>query len=342
MKVLIVKLSALGDVVQSLPVAMAIRRQEPDAQIDWLVERPSAGLLKGHPALDRVLVSPRHQIAEADGLPLSPLTGFGRELRSVRYDAVVDLQGLMKSAICVGLSRGERKIGWRGGKEPLAAMAYNHKLAPFDPDRPALERYLDMLEPLGLERPAQIEFGLTPQPAELAAARSLLPWKDDGRPLVVLHPMAKWDSKLWPLAHWVELAKLLGEQGVNLVVSGSRDDQDIGRLIARRSGLNTGLVDLTGRTGLKEIAALLSLADAVVCTDTGVMHLAAAMGTKVAALFGPTAPWRTGPSGKGHEILRAGLDCSPCFERFCGDLKCMVQIRPDQAAQAAMRLVSGR
>ncbi|MBU4276685.1 MAG: lipopolysaccharide heptosyltransferase I [Proteobacteria bacterium] len=341
MKVLIVKLSALGDVVQSLPVAMAIRRQVPQARIDWLVERPSAGLLQGHPALDRVLVSPRHQVAEASGFSLSPLTGFGRELRSERYDAVVDLQGLMKSAICVGLSRGSRKIGWRGGKEPLAALAYNHKLAPFDPNRPALERYLDMLEPLGLELPAQIEFGLTPQPEELAAARSLLPWEDDSRPMVVLHPVAKWDSKLWPLAHWVELARLLGEQGVRLVVSGSRDDQAIGRLIARRSGVRE-LVDLTGRTGLKELAALLSVADAVVCTDTGVMHLAAAMGTKVAALFGPTAPWRTGPSGAGHEILRAGLDCSPCFERFCGDLKCMEQISPAQAAKAALKLVSGR
>lgn len=341
MKVLIVKLSALGDVVQSLPMAMAIRRQVPEARIDWLVERPSAGLLQGHPALDRILVSPRHQMAEADGLPLSPLADFGRELRSERYDAVVDLQGLMKSAICVGLSRGSRKIGWRGGKEPLAALAYNHKLAPFDPERPALERYLDMLEPLGLELPAQIEFGLTPRPEELAAARSLLPWDDDSYPLVVLHPVAKWDSKLWPLAHWVELARLLGEQGVRLVVSGSRDDQAIGRLIARRSGVRE-LVDLTGRTGLKELAALLSLADAVVCTDTGVMHLAAAMGTKVAALFGPTAPWRTGPSGAGHEILRAGLDCSPCFERFCGDLKCMEQISPAQAAQAALKLVSGR
>ncbi|MCF8043208.1 MAG: lipopolysaccharide heptosyltransferase I [Desulfarculaceae bacterium] len=341
MKVLLVKLSALGDVVQSLPVAMAIRRQMPEARIDWLVERPSAGLLQGHPALDRVLVSPRHQMAEASGLPLSPLTGFGRELRSVRYDAVVDLQGLMKSAICVGLSRGSRKIGWRGGKEPLSALAYNHKLAPFDPDRPALERYLDMLEPLGLERPAQIEFGLSPSPGELAAARFLLPWEDDSRPVVVLHPVAKWDSKLWPLAHWVELARLLGEQRVRLVVSGSRDDQAIGRLIARRSGVRE-LVDLTGRTGLRELAALLSMADAVVCTDTGVMHLAAAMGTKVAALFGPTAPWRTGPSGQGHEILRAGLDCSPCFERFCGELKCMEQISPAQAAQAAMSLVSGR
>ncbi len=342
MKVLIVKLSALGDVVQSLPVAMAIHRQRPEAQIDWLVERPSAGLLKDHPALHQVLVSPRHQMAEAAGLPLAPLGDFGRALRATRYDAVVDLQGLMKSAICVALSRARRKIGWRGGKEPLAAWAYNQRLAPYDPDRPALERYLDMLEPLGLERPAQVEFGLTPGPEELAAARALLPWEDDGRPLVVLHPVAKWDSKLWPLAHWVELAGLLGAQGARLAISGTQEDENIARLIEHRTGLGRDLVDLSGRTSLKELAALLALAQAVVCTDTGVMHLAAAMGAKVVALFGPTAPWRTGPFGLGHVILRAGLDCSPCFERFCGELKCMEQISPAQAAEAALRLASGR
>ena len=122
-------------------------------------------------------------------------------------------------------------------------------------------------------------------------------------------------------------------RGVRLVISGSREDQDLGRLIARRAELGSDLVDLTGRTSLKELAALLTLANAVVCTDTGVMHLAAAMGAKLVALFGPTAPWRTGPHGSGHVVLRAGLDCSPCFERFCGDLKCMKQISPAQAAR---------
>jgi len=338
-KVLIVKLSALGDVVQSLPVAMAIRRQQPEAQIDWLVERPSAGLLKDHPALNRVLVSPRHEIAEADGLPLNPLSRFGRELRAVRYDAVVDLQGLMKSAICVALSRAERKIGWRGGKESIAAWAYNQRLAPFDPDRHALERYLDMLQPLGLERPAQVEFGLTPSPEELARASSLLASLEGEGPLVVLHPVAKWDSKLWPLANWVELAQLLGGRGFRLAVTGSNEDRDVGQFIALRAGLEGRLIDLTGRTGLKELAALITLASAVVSTDTGVMHLAAAVGAPVTALFGPTAPWRTGPFGAGHRILFAGVDCSPCFERFCAEPRCMEQITPGKAAEAAASLV---
>jgi heptosyltransferase-1 len=154
--------------------------------------------------------------------------------------------------------------------------------------------------------------------------------------------MAKWDSKLWPLASWVELAKLLAAQGLRLAITGSKEDRQVGRFIAKRAGLGAGLADLAGRTGLKDLAALLSLARAVVSTDTGVMHLAAALGAPVVALFGPTAPWRTGPFGPGHRVLTAGVECSPCFERFCAEARCMEQITPQQAAEAALALVAER
>lgn len=338
MKVLIVKLSALGDVVQSLPVAMAMHRQNREVQVDWLVEQPTLGLLKGHPALTRVLVSPRHAITEGDGEPIQEVKDFLKVLREVKYDAVVDLQGLMKSAILVALSRGRRKIGFRGGKEFLAAWAYNERLEPYDPDRPALQRYLDLLGPLGFEQPARVEFGLESSQGERERAVSLL-GGEGGGPLVVLHPMAKWDSKLWPLRYWVDLVQRLARSGARLVLTGSADDQALGRLIVRRAGLGEGLLDLTGRTGLKELAALLSLARLVVCTDTGVMHLAAAVGARVLALFGPTAPWRTGPFGSGHLVLRANLECSPCFDRDCPEPICMERLDPAQVAAAASLLL---
>jgi lipopolysaccharide heptosyltransferase I len=337
-KLLIVKLSALGDVVQSLPVAMAIHRQDASAQVDWLVERASYDLLQDHPALHRVLISPRHAISDGDGEAIPEVRDFLKSLRIDKYDAVVDLQGLMKSAIFVALSRAERKIGFKGGKEFLAAWSYNERLAPYDPERPAWRRYLDLLEPLGFEQPAQVEFGLEPQPEEVAGAWDLL-GGDDGRPLVVLHPVAQWESKLWPLRHWIELARSLGESGARLVLTGSGDDLPLTRLVARRADLGDGLLDLSGQTGLKRLAALLSLARLTVCTDTGVMHLAAALGTPVVALFGPTAPWRTGPFGAGHQILRADLDCSPCFERDCAEPICMERLEPAQVARTVLAML---
>lgn len=327
MKVLIVKLSALGDVVQSLPVAMAIHAQIPEAQVDWLVEKPSAPLLMGHPALNRVLVSPRHEITQGDGNIFTALTGFGRELRSVTYDAVLDLQGLMKSAMLVALCKAERKIGFKGGKEPLAAWPLTERLDPYDPDRHALERYLDLLEPLGLMRPAHPQFGLEPGAEAQAKVSELVGQGKRGEPLVVLHPVAKWESKLWPLEHWVRLARDLAGLGMRLALSGSADDRSVTRAIAGAAGVE--IIDLAGRMSLKELAALLGYADLLVSTDTGVMHLGAAMGCQVVAMFGPTAHWRTGPYGGSHRVVRLDMDCAPCFKRECDKPRCLSDLNPE-------------
>ena len=335
MKILIVKLSALGDVVQSLPVAMAIRTQMPDAQIDWAVERASSGLLLRHEALDRVLVTPRHLISEEPGRFVPGMFSFVRKLRKINYDAVLDLQGLMKSAMVVSLSRGKRKIGFKGSKESLSALALNEVLPPFDIERHALERYLDFLEPLDLQRPAAPQFGLKPGPEEKSRVDSLLAPLPKGAPIAVLHPMAKWESKLWPAGHWITLAAVLQRLGYAVVLTGSESDRAVTGLIHHKLAKDPVALNLAGHTSLMELSALLTKAKALVSTDTGVMHLAAALGRPVAAIFGPTAPWRTGPHGSGHLILRQEMDCSPCFKRQCDEPRCMEGL---SAAMVARRL----
>ena len=333
MKVLIVKLSALGDVVQSLPVAMAIRTQVPDAQIDWVVERPASGLLLGHQALDRVLVSPRHMLKDELAGFVPGLMRFVRELRKVSYDAVLDLQGLMKSAMVVSLSRGKRKIGFKGGKEPASAMVLNEALPPYDIERHALERYLDLLEPLGLQRPAFPDFGLHPGEKPQARAAELLAKLPKGAKFIVLHPMAKWETKLWPSKHWILLGTILQRLGYHVVLTGSTADRGVTGVIHHKLAKEPLALNLAGHTDLPELSAVLTKALAVVSTDTGVMHLAAALGLPVAAIFGPTAPWRTGPYGRGHLIMRRELECSPCFKKECDDLKCMTELIPVMAAR---------
>ena len=339
MKVLIIKLSALGDVVQALPVAMAIKRQVPDAQVDWVVESPSAGLLQGHPALDRVLVSPRHAIAQDRGSMFELAGRFLGQLRAVHYDAALDLQGLMKSAMITRTCKARRKIGFKGGKEPVAGWFLTEPLPAFDPDRHALERYLDILEPLELMRPALPEFGLKPRPQQVQEVRTLLGELGGERPLWVLHPMAKWDSKLWPVEHWARLAGLMAGMGLDLVLSGSADDQPVTRAIAAQSGLQGGLLDLSGVLDLGQESALLGLARGVVSTDTGIMHLAAALGAPVVALFGPTAPWRTGPWGPGHQVMRLEMECSPCFDRQCPQPRCLIELQPERVVLAVQKIM---
>jgi len=266
---------------------------------------------------------------------------FLKELRSESYDAVVDLQGLLKSAIVVASSRSKSKIGFRGGKEAAAAWVLNQPQPAYDPDRHALSRYLDLLGPLGFSRPAEPRFGLAPAPEHLARAGELLAGAGSDGPLVICHPRALWDSKLWPVEHWRDLVDRLLAAGCRVAVSGGPGDGEVTGAIVSSLAEKPGLVDLTGVTDLKTLAALLTLAKLVICTDTGVMHLAAAMGTRVLALFGPTAPWRTGPWGDNHVVMRLGLECSPCFQRQCGQARCLSALSPLGVFNQAQGMLAG-
>jgi heptosyltransferase-1 len=148
--------------------------------------------------------------------------------------------------------------------------------------------------------------------------------------LVVMNPVARWKTKLWPEKNFAVLADRIIDQHKALVIfSGSPDDRTAnGRILEQMS--NTAL-NWAGETSLKELAALASLSDLFITTDTGPMHLAAAAGARVLALFGPTAPWRTGPYGPSHIVVRTGIDCSPCFQRKCEQgVRCMAGITVDE------------
>jgi lipopolysaccharide heptosyltransferase II len=280
-----------------------------------------------------VLLSPRHGLRGNFWANLPQVPACIKQLRAADYDAVRDLQGLMKSSLFVLLARGRRKLGFRGGKEPLAALALNELLPPYDIERHALERYLDMLEPLGLRRPEKVEYGLAPGRGDLAAWRRRLGGTTSK--LVVLHPAAKWPTKLWPEAHWARLALALVKSGARVVISGAVEDQASNQRITAMTGSIRGVRDLSGQSTLPQLSALLSLADLVVSTDTGVMHLAAALDRPLVALFGPTAPNRTGPYGPGHTVLFNPLPCRPCFKRACPDGACMRGLAPEAVMAAA-------
>ncbi|MEW5725366.1 MAG: glycosyltransferase family 9 protein [Thermodesulfobacteriota bacterium] len=340
MNVLVIKLSALGDVVMSLPFLEALRRTWPGARLTWVVEEAAAGLLVGHPHLDRIIVFGRRRwLAELKkGRPASALRqalAFRRELRRETYDVVVDLQGLLKSGILIFSSRGRRKIGFDRTRE-LNWVFLNEKLPPYDPDRHAVLRYLDAAAHLGADISGGPVFHLPPDAGAATQAAALL--AGAGSPLVAVNPGAKWSSKLWPAGHWIKLCRRAFEElGAAVVLTGSADEAGANAGIA---GGAPGTLDLTGRTGLKVLAEVFRRADVVVGPDTGPVHLAAAVGTKVVALFGPTAPWRTGPWGEEHTVIRLGRECSPCRRKDCPEPRCMSEISPE-AVLAAVRETLG-
>jgi 3-deoxy-D-manno-octulosonic-acid transferase/heptosyltransferase-1 len=336
--ILIVKLSAIGDVIHTLPALNAIRAHYPQATITWLVEEAAADLVVGHRALDRVLISRRKSwVQRLRGAgrweALKEAASFFKVLRDTRYDMVIDFHALLKSGVMVGLARGRRKIGFDKGMQHQehSYLFLNERIPPVDMEVHALTRGLMLLNAIGIPTPT-VDYDVPVTEADKKAARTLL--NDQGitgiRPLVAINPVALWETKLWLNERFAALAdQLINNYRIDIVFTGGPSDRQVVDVIV---GMMTApAANLAGKTSLKQLAAVYRQSALVVSTDTGPMHLAAAVGTPVVALFGPTAPWRTGPFGEGHRVVRTSPPCSPCFRRHCDEhrCRCMMDISVD-------------
>lgn len=349
-RILIVKLSAIGDVVHTLPALNAIRRHFPQAHITWLVEEAAADLVIGHPALDEVLVSRRKTwIRGLRGKQwrhqLNAMAAFIKALRSRRYDLLFDFQFSLKGAVLITLARARRKIGFGRGLEHQehSYLALNERIPAISMEIHALARGLKMLEAVGIPCDAT-EYRL-PIDAEHRrhAARLLHEGGLSGTSsFAAINPMAKWESKLWDRQGFAEVADGLQKHyKIPVVFTGGPEDRPY--IDEIRSRMGTDAPNLAGRTDLLTLAALLQQATVMVTTDTGPMHIAAAVGTPTVALFGPTAPWRTGPYGEGHRVIQAHKECRPCFKRHCPMAEsCMAAIRVDEVLAATGEVVEKR
>ena len=343
--ILIIKLSSIGDVVHALPFLEVMKNSYPDSKIDWLVEEEASQVISGHPAINRVIISKRKAWEKEILNPLkftkvfSEAVGFYKELRSSSYDIVVDLQGLFRSGFLTSLSRGKRKIGMSGGREG-ASFFLKEPAVPVDYDQHAIDRYLKVAAYLDCKTVRfKGEIPVSEQDKKLAVG--ILGSDTESNIIIAINPMAKWKTKLWEPDKFSELASILQKDlNCRIVFTGSSQDRAIIDEMIKHSGNSTGPVNLAGSTSLKELAYLYSRCSALVCTDTGPMHIAAAMGCRVVALFGPTSPLRTGPYGTGHEVIRSGIDCSPCFKKECGDTKCMNNITVDEVFAAVSDLIA--
>ncbi len=337
MNILIVKLSAIGDVIHTLPSLVALRYCYPQAHITWVVEEAASDLLMDHPMLDRVLVSRRKRwirdLKEGPnrGAALREILHFLRTLRDRPYDLVIDFHGLLKSAIFVLLSGGKRKLGYDSLQEG-SGFFLNEKI-PEDMTKHAVDRYLDFPRHLGCEI-SKPEFPIGLQEAHFRSVQALLSEKniDSSRGYVAVSPVAYWETKLWDEAKFAALCDLIvTDLDLPVVFTGESREGTIARI---RSLMQAPSISVAGGTSLRELAVLYKKASLLLTTDSGPMHLAAAVGTPVVALFGPTSPERTGPYGSGHTIIRRGLPCSPCFRKTCETVECMKIITVDEALQA--------
>ena len=306
MRVLIVKLSSLGDVVHALPALTDARAALPNVRFDWVVESAFAAIPRWHPAVGRVFPVALRRWRTAAHRHLGDWRAFQRDLRAQRYDLVIDAQGLIKSALVALLAQGPR-AGFEQGsiREPLASICY-HARYRVSRDLHAVGRVRALFaQALGYCLPGTA--------ADAGIVRPAAPGRAEA-PYVVLLPGTTWPDKRWPLARWRQLAQTASDAGLQVAVAcaGAVEREHAETIVAglRRTTL---LCDLT----LPDVAAWLAHASGVVGVDTGLAHLAAAFGTPTLTLHGPTDAARTGVQGARSGSVTATLACAPCGRRVC-------------------------
>lgn len=325
-RILLIKPSALGDVVHALPVLHLLRLRFPEAHITWLVAPPWKPLIERHPDLNDTLVFDRRGLSSAalgeDGV--GRVVGLTRELADRQFDLVLDLQGLLRSALMTWATHAPYRIGFDYAREG-AWMAYTHRIPTPHTERHAIERYLDVAEALGCGR-APVRFDFGHREAERVKIATLV---EPFGTYAVLLPGTNWDTKRWPVEHFDELARRLrAEMNLRVVVAGANDAVPLAREI--EADLN-----LAGQTTLRELISLLECASLVIANDSGPMHIASALNRPLVTPFGPTNPVRTGPYARLDTVVRLDVACSPCYSRRCSHTSCMQWLTPDMVFQQA-------
>ena len=308
-RILILKPSSLGDILHALPAVNLIRGRYPDAHLAWLVNTAFTSLLKQCPLVDEIIPFPRH-----DWRRLPALVG---RLRRGRYDLVVDLQGLLRSGLLAALTGAPRRVGLSDARE--GAHLFHNEIVPV-PRLHAVDRYLRAAQYLGGTGPVAFPLGLSPS------------LQSEG--YLAIHASARWPTKLWGDDKFAELIRQLPRERVILTGSAAEAPR-IGQLAQ-------GCRNLAGQTDLFELAEWYRRCAVVVSNDSGPMHLAAAVGTPVVAIFGPTDPVLTGPYGDRHRVLQATLPCVPCLQDHCTNplaMACMNGVSVDEVLRAVQEFI---
>ena len=321
--ILIIKMSSLGDVLHTLPFVAELRERFPQARLTWLVHPQFSGFVPDPPMVDEVIYFDK---VKFNKMSLGKKWSCFKEMRSLlhsrNFDLVIDMQGLFKGAVLAAISGCNNRIGYcemREGsglvsKAITGAHAKDH----------VIERYLDVARYLGCAI-KDIRFPMPDLQKEWQAVQEKTEAVKE--PYVVLVPGARWETKKWPIEYFSELAEMILRDGKQVVLAGGPEDTSLGSQITR---LSPGVTDLTGKTGLRELGALIQHSTAYISGDTGPLFIAAAMKRPLIALYGPTRPDRTGPYGNSEAvIIRAPVSCAGCLKKRCSKWICMKAITPE-------------
>jgi heptosyltransferase-1 len=336
MRVLIVRTSALGDVIHALPVLTALRRHLPEAKIGWVVEEGMAPVLAGHPDLDELLVVRLRHWRKVSGQGLGELGSFLGALRRFSADVALDLMGNHKAGVLSRLSGAGRRIGFARShrREPSSAFWINRPVVPRGTH--AVDRMLSLLDALDVP-PEPADFGpeklfreVPPAVRELVAAHP--------EPFALLHPGAGWANKRYPPGWWGQAAgRLRAETGIATWIATARGEEN---LAAEVEAASDGAARGVPAADLPTLAALIRRSRLMLGGDTGPTHLAQALGTPVVMVMGPTDPERHGPYGAPESAVFKRLPCSFCYKRLDETKPCLFEVPPRRVVERALEVLA--
>ena len=327
--ILIIKPSALGDIVHSLPFLSALKKGFPHARIDWVVAHGLHTFLEGHPMINRLWVIKKDEWKKIGNLKqtIKEINDLRRGLGASAYDVSIDLSGLFRSGMISYFSKAAIRIGFKESNEG-SPFFYTHKIHG-SMNIHAIDRYLKITQFMGcpIDKIDEISYPFAPYDPFPKICRSL------PQSYVVMSPSAGKPANRWHARKFGELASKLP---LPVVVISSAAEALIADTVVMHSKGNA--ISIAGKTGLKELLAVIKGATYFICNDTGPMHMAAALDIPVFAIFGPANPVRTGPHGKIHTVLQKDLDCSPCYrQKPCDNYRCMENLSVSEVLTAIGR-----
>ncbi len=323
-RIALIKPSALGDILNALPVLAALRRRFPDAHLAWVVNRGYAPLLERHPDIDELIPFDR---AAPRGGTLGGAVAFVRFLRLLRrrrFDLAIDLQGLLRSGLMTLATGAPLRVGLASSREG-ARWCYTHRVDDVTGVGHAVDRCWRVAEALGAAGPMSFALAVD-EPERRWALDTLAAWP---RPWIAVGAGARWRTKRWPPEHFAALLRrAVAQFGGTAVFLGAADEADVSRAVAAAFG--GPALDLTGRTTLPRLAAVLAAADVLLANDTGPLHLAVALGRPVVAPYTCTQVALNGPYGQFHRAVETTVWCKGSYRRRCDRLECMAELGPDR------------
>lgn len=318
LRILIVRMSALGDIIMTLPCLSALRTAYPSAHIAWLANKNNAPLLQGNPLLNQVISFDRKFFSSP--INWQGLVKVTHNLRNQNFDLAIDFQGLFKSALLTYATRASVRVG-SGENREWSSLFYTHRVDIRRTGYHGIDWQLQFLKEIpGIQLPKEIpvQFSFP----DFSFAQNSLEDKlraiglNQSKSYIAIAPGARWNTKEWLPELFAELAdRITIQSGVQIVLIGGEEDIQKGLLL--ESAQKEKSFNLIGKTSLPELVLLLRQAKLLVTNDTGPMHLAYALGTPVVAIFGPTDSRLTGPYGIKYSVIKVGVPCGPCFKKVC-------------------------